>query len=57
MSRASGSPQLFVTTTTFGALLVIAAAGWVFLVSSESAMRLMSGDGFVLDLMWLMMKP
>jgi predicted metal-binding membrane protein len=57
MSRASGSPQLFVTTTTFGALLVIAAAGWAFLVSSESAMRLMSGDGFVMDLMWLMMKP
>lgn len=57
MSRATGGPQLFVTATTFGALLLIAAAGWAFLVSSESAMQLMHGDGFVMDLMWLMMKP
>jgi predicted metal-binding membrane protein len=39
------------------ALAVIAAAGWVFLVKSESAMLIMRGDGPFLELMWAMMRP
>jgi predicted metal-binding membrane protein len=57
VSPAPRAPQLFITATIFGALLLTAAAGWAFLVSSESAMQLMQGDGFFMDLMWLMMKP
>ncbi|MGR8921601.1 MAG: DUF2182 domain-containing protein [Gammaproteobacteria bacterium] len=39
------------------ALLAVAAAGWLFLIRSESAMLSMDGDGPVMDLMWRMMQP
>lgn len=43
--------------SSFAALVLIAAIGWAFLVAGESAMTSMSGEGFVADLMWLMMEP
>jgi predicted metal-binding membrane protein len=42
---------------TFLALTAIAAVGWYFLVRTESAMRVMRGDGFFMELMWKMMSP
>jgi predicted metal-binding membrane protein len=42
---------------TVFALAAIAAASWYFLIRTEAAMRVMRGDGFFMDLMWMMMKP
>ena len=42
---------------SFAALIVVAAAGWLFLVKTEVAMRVMRGDGFFMELMWYMMDP
>lgn len=42
---------------TFAALSITAAAAWVFLVKTEIAMRVMRGDGFFMELMWMMMRP
>lgn len=42
---------------SFIALAVVAAAGWWFLLVSESAMTSMQGEGFIMDLMWVMMSP
>ena len=39
------------------ALLAVAAAGWYFLVETEYAMRVMRGEGFFMELMWMMMRP
>ena len=42
---------------TFGALVAIGAVAWAFLVRSEAAMTTMAGDGPIVRLMWLMMRP
>ena len=42
---------------TFSALFAIGAIAWVFLVRSEAAMRTMAGDGPIVRLMRLMMRP
>jgi len=42
---------------TFGALAATAAVSWYFLFETESAMRVMRGDGFFMDLMRMMMRP
>jgi predicted metal-binding membrane protein len=42
---------------TLLALAAIAAVGWYFLVATESAMRVMHGDGFFMELMGMMMRP
>lgn len=39
------------------ALLAVTAAGWYFLVETEFAMRVMRGEGFFMELMWMMMRP
>lgn len=39
------------------ALVAVAAAGWYFLVETEYAMRVMQGEGFFMELMWMMMRP
>ena len=41
----------------YTALLAVAAAGWYFLVETEYAMRVMRGEGFFMELMWMMMRP
>lgn len=42
---------------TLGGLVALAAICWYFLIESEAAMVSMRGDGFIMDLMWLMMAP
>jgi predicted metal-binding membrane protein len=42
---------------TFAALFAVAAIAWAFLVRSEVAMRSMAGEGPVLELMRMMMRP
>jgi len=39
------------------ALTALAACSWYFLVETENAMRVMSGDGLFMDIMWMMMEP
>lgn len=41
----------------YAALLAVTAAGWYFLVETEYAMRVMQGDGFFMEMMWMMMRP
>ena len=43
--------------STFTALLVIAGTAWWFLVASEAAMTTMTGDGFIMGVMALVMTP
>jgi len=42
---------------TFSAIFAIGAIAWVFLVRSEAAMRTMAGDGPIVRLMRVMMRP
>lgn len=42
---------------TFVALSTVAGVGWYFLVATEAAMLDMRGDGFFIELMWMMMSP
>jgi predicted metal-binding membrane protein len=51
------SPHTLRKNLTFSALFAIAAIAWVFLVRSEAAMRSMTGDGPLIVLMRLMMRP
>jgi predicted metal-binding membrane protein len=51
------SPRLVSRLLTLAALLAIGAVAWGFLVRSEAAMTTMSGDGPIVRLMWLMMRP
>lgn len=39
------------------ALLAVTLAAWYFLLETEFAMRSMKGEGFFMDLMWMMMRP
>jgi predicted metal-binding membrane protein len=53
------TPTLHSVQQTFSiaALVIVAATAWAFLVASEGAMMDMTGDGLIMDLMRLMMKP
>jgi predicted metal-binding membrane protein len=42
---------------TFAVLVAIGGIAWAFLVRSEEAMTTMAGDGPIVRLMWLMMRP
>lgn len=54
---AALSPVSVQKIVTAAALVAVAAVCWVFLLASEEAMRSMQGDGFIMDMMWAMMKP
>src|SRR4029450_1386332 len=45
------------TSLTLAALLAIAAIAWAFLVRGEAVMRSMAGDGPIVELMRVMMRP
>jgi predicted metal-binding membrane protein len=42
---------------TYAGLITVAAVGWYALIETESAMRVMRGDGIFVELMWMMMTP
>ena len=44
-------------TLSIAALLIVAVIAWAFLLASEAAMTDMTGNGPVINLMWLMMTP
>ncbi len=56
-ARAEISPRGLQRSLIVCALVALAAIAWVFLVRSEAAMRSMAGDGPIVALMWLMMRP
>jgi predicted metal-binding membrane protein len=42
---------------TYAALIAVAAVSWYALIETESAMRVMRGDGIFVEFMWMMMSP
>ena len=54
---ASPSPLVFHKSFSFIALIAIGAVAWVFMIQSEVAMTTMDGDGPIMELMWMMMRP
>ncbi len=56
-AHADLSPHRLARLLTFGSFLAVAAIAWGFLLRSETAMTTMTGDGPIVALMWLMMRP